>query len=244
MLTLSRSGRFETLGDVSPFIYRLEAWLRMAGISYDSKLGSTNELIAEAPRGLIPFVDLDEERIGDSSIIISRLQADHNDPLNDGRLSNADRSLATLIKSVCEHELFYIMIYGRWVDGDAETFARFLFRDVPEDQVPMAIDAAKETVISGMLHGYRVGRYDAEFIRAVLREKLDVFTHYLGDKPYLFGDELSTIDAGFYSILASFIHFPLDNPHVQIAREYESLVRYCDRIKGELYPASDWAHGA
>ena len=216
----------------------------MTGIIYESKLGSTNELIAAAPRNLIPFIELDGETIGDSSIIIDRLKTIYDDPLNDERLSESERALGTLVKSVCEHELFYIMIYGRWVDGNAEPFARFLMRDLPEEQVSMAIEAAKETVIEGMLHGYRIGRYDIEFVRSALRDKLDALSHFLGDRSYLFGDSPSTADAGLYSILASFIHFPIANSHVQIAREYESLVSYCDRIKDDLYSPEDWVNGA
>ncbi len=244
MLTLSRTGRYESLGDVSPFIYRLETWLRMADISYESKLGAINELTAQAPRGLIPFVEVDNETIGDSSIIIEYLKAKHGDALNDERLNVAQKSLGTLVKTLCEHELFYIMIYGRWVDGDAESFVRFAMRDLPEDQIAMAIEAAKDRVINGMLHGYRLGRYDIEFVRQALRDKLDALAHFLGDKPFLFDDAPSTIDAGLYSILASFIHFPLPNPHVEIARSYSSLVEYCDRVKADLYGDVDWQHGA
>ena len=242
MLTLSRTGRFETLGDASPFVYRLETWLRMAGISYDSKLGSLKDLVAEAPRGLLPFVNLDGETIGDSSVIINRLKVLHNDPLNDGRLNESERALGTLIQTVCEHELFKVMIYGRWLDGDVETFASFLLRDVPEEQLRTAIDKTTRNVMRGML--YRIGRYEHEFVRAALREKLDVLSYYLADKPFLFGDQPSTIDAGLYSILSSFIDFPLANPHVQIAREYDSLVEYCDKIKRDFHCTADWVHGA
>ena len=242
MLLLSRTGRFETLGDLSPFIYRVETWLRMAGISYDSKLGSARDLISQAPRGLIPFVELDGETIGDSSNIIDRLKALHNDPLNDRRLNESERALGTFIKSVCGHELLEIMVYGRWVDGDVETLATFLLKDVPKEQLPKAIEISTENVIRGIL--YRTGRYEADFVRAALREKLDALSHSLGNKPYLFGDEPSTFDAGLYSILASFVHFPLPNPHVQIAREYDSLVSYCDRIKTDFYSECEWVHGA
>ena len=244
MLTLYRTGRYETLGDVSPFVYRLETWLRMADIEFESKFGSTLQLLQEAPRGLIPFVDLDGERLDDSSVIIETLKGRHGDILNDERLTAKERALGTLVKTLCEHELFYFMIYGRWVDGDADTFAEFLYRATPDDERPMAKAAAKENVINGMLHGFRIGRYDPGFIRDAFRDRQNALAHFLGDKPFIFGEAPSTIDAGLYAILASFIHFPLPNPHVEIARDYQSLVAYCDRIKARYYPASDWQHGA
>ena len=239
MLTFYRTGRYETLGDLSPFIYRLETWLRMADIEFETKLASTLQLTQEAPRGLIPFVDLDGERIDDSSIIIETLKGRYGDILNDERLTAKERALGTLVKTLCEHEMLYFMIYGRWVDGDADTFAQFIFSDLPADERLKMKPMAREK-----LHGYRIGRYDPGFVRDALRDRLNALAHFLGDKPFIFGEAPSTIDAGLYAILAQFIHFPLPNPHVEIAREYESLVAYCDRIKARYYPASDWQHGA
>lgn len=242
MLTLSRTGRFGTLGDTSPFILRVETWLRMADISYESKLGSVKDLLAESPSGLVPFADLDGEVIADSSVIIERLKALHNDPLNDGRLNESEQALGTLIKSVCEHELLEILVYGRWLDGEMKTLATFFLKGVPEEILPKAIERTKQNIVNGIL--YRLSRYEPEFVRTALRAKLDVLSHFLGDKPFLFGSEPSTFDAGLYGILAAFIDFPLPDPQVQIAREYGSLVDYCDRIKQDFHYEDDWVHGA
>ncbi|KAK7426487.1 hypothetical protein QQZ08_007082 [Neonectria magnoliae] len=55
----------------SPFVTKLEARLRFAGISYKVGTGSP----ASAPRGKIPYVEIGpaEEQLGDSALIIQRL---------------------------------------------------------------------------------------------------------------------------------------------------------------------------
>lgn len=242
MLTLYRSGRFGTLGDGSPFVYKLESWLRLAGVEYRSELLPVPELLGTAPRGLIPYVDLDGDRIGDSTSIIDQLREKYGDPLEDSRLSKDQERTGHLVKSLCEHELFYMMIYGRWIDGDPEPFANRIFSFLPEEQRPAAIEASKENV-DQMLHGYRLGRYEPKFVRQALRTKLAVLSGLLGDNKWLFGPNPSTFDAGLFAILASTIHFPIDNPHVRIAREYANLVAYCDRVKREFFD-HDWVDGA
>jgi glutathione S-transferase len=243
MLKLYRSGRFETLGDISPFIYKLETYLRMAGIPFDEEVLPIDKLMRAAPRNLIPYVDDDGEFIGDSSLIIEHLQEKIGDPLGDKKLSYEQQMLCKLIKTLCEFELFYIMIYGRWLDGDYLSLSAFFQGHFPEEQRRQRLELALESV-KGMLVSHGIGRYKPEFVIDLLKDKLDCLSYYLGDGQYLFGDAPQAIDANLYAILASFIHFPLPNGHVGIARSYSNLVDYCDRIKAEFYDQKLWVHRA
>ena len=214
----------------------------MAGIPFKSEVRNVGELVQMAPRGLMPFVDMDGERIGDTSHIIERLKRVHNDPLNDARLSRRQNALGDLVKSLCEFELYYYYPYGRWQEGDTESFARHLLRHLPDNEMAEAIEQTTASA-RNMLHIGRVGRYEPEHIIENLRSRMDTLAYFLGDKPYFFDDKPSTIDAGLYGFLAQFIHFPLPNPHAVAAREFSTLVDYCDRIKAQFYPASEWIEG-
>lgn len=238
MLTLYRTARYEgLLGGASPFVYKLETWLRLAGIEYEDKELSVLELLSTAPRGLIPYVDLGDERLDDSSIIIDRLKVLHGDPLNDGRLTKDQCAVGELVKSLCEHELFYLMAHGRWADGDYKTHGDFLFEFLPEDQRPAAIEMHCNT-IKELLHTWRFGRYDAEFVRNTLTNRLATLSNVLGEGPWLLGDAPSTYDAGLYGAVASFVHYPLPDPHAEISRKFDNLVSYCDRIRSDYF---DWS---
>ena len=69
--------------DLSPFVVKLQTWLRMAGLPFESVTGDLRKL----PRGKVPAVDLgDGELMTDSQRIIDHLSQLHGDPLGDLRL--------------------------------------------------------------------------------------------------------------------------------------------------------------
>ena len=57
--------------DLSPFVIKLETWLRLAGLPYERRDGGNP---MQAPRGKIPYLEIDGERLGDSQVIIEELQ--------------------------------------------------------------------------------------------------------------------------------------------------------------------------
>lgn len=238
MLKLYRPAPCEgLLGSLSPYAHKIELWLRMAGIPYEEEILSAVELLASAPRGLFPYVDLDGERIDDSTIIVDRLRDLHNDPLNDGRLTRAQQVQGELIQSLCDHELNFIMAYGRFGDEDSDykTLCRFNVGDyVPAEQLEERAEAyragAKKT-----LHYWRIGRYDSEYVNNQLRKCLGMLSYILGEQPWLFDEAPSTHDVGLCAHLSSLIYFPFRNPQTAVANEYTNLVEYCDRIRAAYY---------
>lgn len=241
MLTFYRSGRYGDLGDVSPYVYKLETYMRMARVPFDTKLMPVDQMLMSGPRNLIPFIDEDGERMGDSSLIIEHFQKLHGDGLGDLALPDELKYRAHLIKKLLENDMFYIMIYSRWLGGaDYKTFAKFVNRHRSGDELAFAVDRSLESV-KAMLHGFRMGRYEETVVEGFLRENLDCLTYWLGDQRYFLGDQPHAVDAGAFSQLASFIHFPIDNPLAKVAKSYTSLVAYCDRMKAEFYPPDAWA---
>ncbi len=82
---------------VSPFAAKLESYLRLAKIEYETAPGDP----IKAPRGKIPYVNIDGALIGDSGLIIERLKKSHGDPL-DGDLSGDDHALGHLVRRTLE----------------------------------------------------------------------------------------------------------------------------------------------
>lgn len=230
------------VGSLSPYVHKVDLWLRMTGVPYEEVIGTAAELIFGAPRQLSPYIDLDEERIDDSRIIIDRLKALHNDPLNDGRLTQAQKVRGRLIKNFCEDEFFYLMAYGRFdKDTDWRSVALFNLGDtVPEEQQEEAIEAWRG-LVNEKLHIWRIGRYDADFVNKELRRCLGLLSEILGYRPWLFDDAPCIHDVELCAALTQIIHFPYRCPQVEIAREYTNLVEYCDRIRETYY---DYDSGA
>ena len=240
MLKFYRSGRFGDLGDVSPYVYKLETYMRMAGIPYETELMPVDQMLGSGPRNLIPFIDLDGERLGDSSLIIEHLQDMHDDPLGDRTLPDEQRMRAHLLQKMCENELFYIMIYSRWLGGaDYRLMATFVNRHVGSDEHEQRIEGSLQAV-KDMLHSFRMGRYDEAFVEKSLRRNFDCLAFYLGGQDFFFGTEPHGVDAIAHALVASFVHFPVPNPLVLVAKEYASLVAFSDRIKQRYFPPAVW----
>ncbi|MFN3231699.1 MAG: glutathione S-transferase C-terminal domain-containing protein [Alphaproteobacteria bacterium] len=244
MLTFYRSGRYGDLGDISPFVYKLETYMRMARIPHETRIMTLSQMLADGVRNMIPFVDEDGERMGDSSLIIEHFQRMHNDPLGDLSLPEAEKHKALLIKKLCETELTNIMVYSRWLgSADYRPVAEFANRDREGDELAFAVDKALEGV-TALMHTFRIGRYDEETVERLLREDLDCLAFYLGGQPYFLGEKPHAVDASAFGLLASFMHFPVANRLIKVAREHDTLVAYCDRIKAEFFPSDAWADPA
>ena len=238
MLKLYRDPGYSGLpGGASPYLVKLETWLRLAGISYEVEIMPITKLVESAPRGLVPFVDLDGERMDDSNTIIDQLKKLHGDPLRDDRLTRAQHAQGGLIKSMCEHELFAILAYGRFGGGDQRAWCEYILADdnVPDDQRDAMFEQFTSSVEEKM-NIFRIGRYGADFANEELRKCLEILSFLLADGPWLFGDEPSTYDCSFFGFMSSFVHFPVtSNVQVKTSRKFANIVEYCDRVREQVY---------
>lgn len=95
-----------------PFCLKLVTWLRMAGIPFDTRITSDTR---SAPKGKIPFVEVDGKQIGDSGLIIDYMRHTRGkDP--DVGLSRAQRAKAHALAAIAEDRLYWVLVYSRWID--------------------------------------------------------------------------------------------------------------------------------
>ncbi|KAE8149440.1 hypothetical protein BDV25DRAFT_167867 [Aspergillus avenaceus] len=100
----------------SPFVVKLEARLRFAGIPYRVDTGS----LSAAPRGKVPYVSVpDGEKgsvlIGDSGVIIRKLvEGGWSRDLDDG-LGGMERVRGMGIRALLEDKLYFLGMYEKWV---------------------------------------------------------------------------------------------------------------------------------
>ena len=101
MLTVYTFGAGFGLPDTSPFVVKLETWLRMAKIPYRSERGD----LRKAPKRKLPYASDGNRVIADSSHIIQYVEEKHNDPLREHRLSAKERAHGLALKSLFEADL-------------------------------------------------------------------------------------------------------------------------------------------
>jgi len=93
----------------SPFVAKLEARLRFAGVPYKSDTGS----LSKAPRGKIPYITIQNpdtentEVVSDSSVIAARLMRDGLLHDLNAKLSPAERAQDYAICAMLEDKLYF-----------------------------------------------------------------------------------------------------------------------------------------
>lgn len=96
----------------SPFVTKLEARLRFAGLKYRADQGS----FSKAPRGKIPYVEITHEgqrapvSLGDSTMIARHLVEDGLCEDLNARLSPAGRAQDASIRALLEDKLYFYQV--------------------------------------------------------------------------------------------------------------------------------------
>jgi glutathione S-transferase len=219
------------LPNASPFCMKVETWLRMAGLPYQTRA------ITGPPRSKsskVPYVERpDGSLLYDSSVILETLEREHDVTL-DRHLSADDRAVGLLLQRMLEESLYFLVLYERWVDDQNWTrTARDYFGDFPWPIRKLVVPIVRRKIVAAAV-GQGVSRLPEG--QRVARGKADVraIAQLLGDKPYFFARP-SSYDAIAYSFLANMLWAPYDSPVKDELRAQPNLVAYCERMKAAYY---------
>ncbi|UQA58026.1 glutathione S-transferase family protein [Polyangium aurulentum] len=232
MITVYKTIPSWDLPDLSPFVIKLETWLRMAHIPYRTEVAD----MRKAPKGKVPFISDGDRLIADSSAIIEHLEAKHGDRLEDARFSPAERAVARAMKSLFEADLYFVIAYLRWWnDEDFAIYRPALARLAEASGVPKlvapALLAYMRRQTRQQLVAQGTARHAREEVYAMGRAHVVAVSDFLGDKRFFMGDEPSTLDATAYGMLAGILWGPWDNPVRACAASRANLVGFCERMR-------------
>lgn len=220
------------LPNASPFCMKAETYLRMAGLPH--QLVNSGDVF-KAPKKKLPYIDDGGTRVADSSFIIDHLKARHGDPL-DGGLSEPERAVATAFQRLFEENLYWAVVYTRWIDdaGWAQTRPAF-FAAMPAP-LRWVVPALARRGLRAELRGHGMGRHAPAEIHAIACRDLTAVADFLADKPYMLGEAPSSLDATAYAFLANLLWAPIASPIQQHALRRPTLEAYCQRMKARYYP--------
>ena len=86
-----------------------------------------------------------------------------------------------------------------------------------------------------MLHMQGLGRHTRDELTGFVQQDLDALSQQLGNRPYLMGDHVTSVDASLYGALHNIIDSDLETPLKQEAMRHRNLVDYCDRFRREVF---------
>jgi glutathione S-transferase len=231
MITLYTFGPAFGLPDPSPFVTKADVLLKMAGVPYRTETGS----FGKAPKGKLPYLDDDGVRVADSTFIRWHLESKYGVDFDRG-LDAGQRAAAWALEKMIEDHLYWALVHVRWVDeanfwkGSAE-----FFRRVPAPVRPIVIALVRRQVRK-TLHAQGMGRYSPEeMLRLAIRD-IDAVADCLGTRPYVMGDEPSSIDATVFAFAIGILCPRFDTPIRAATARHDNLKRYVGRMAARYYP--------
>jgi len=220
------------LPNASPFCMKIETFLRMAGIGYQTVIVLDPR---KAPKHKLPYIEDGKHIVADSALILDHLTNTRGVTL-DHWLSPRQHAEGHAFRRMMEEATYWPLLYYRWVEeeGFAITAESFM-GGVPWPKRKI-ISAAVRKHYKRLLWAQGTGRHKSEEIADQGRRDLEAFAAWLGDKPFALGDKLTSYDATFYPFLANTLDVPVSGPLQDCARALPNLRLYVDRMRETFFP--------
>ena len=231
--------------DISPFVVKLETWLRMSGIPYETRTGTKREM----PKLKLPVALIDGQLIADSTFIIEHLQKTDPRALRDQHLSASQRAAAEALKALLESHLYFVSYYFRWCVPENFDIYRPMLLDYARRITPAWQRALLPVIGQLVLSLVRKDRAKQAWQQGMARHSYDEVAHLgisaweavatlLADQPYFLGTQPSTIDATCFAFIHTVIKHPFPSPMQEFVQSHEKLVAYHDRIWNDYWASA------
>lgn len=231
MITLYTFGRMFGLPDPSPFVTKAEVLLKMSGLPYRCDTGG----FGKAPKGKLPYIDDDGTVVADSTFIRWHLEDKHGIDFDKG-LGAVEKSTAWAVEKMCENELYWAVVYDRWLDDARFDRGPRKFFDRAPALVRPAVIAMVRRKVRRELHGQGLGRHTQAERERIARRDLVTIADILGDKPWLMGQQPCGADATTFPFVLGVLCPHFQSPLRTAAEGMKTLVAYRDRGLATWFP--------
>ena len=232
MITLYGFSEAFGLADASPFVLKVDVYLRMAGLEFERKSAISN--LRQAPKGKLPYIVEGDKVIADSAFILDYLNVKPNVVMSSA-LSPEQRAQAYLYAKSLDENLYWCLMYSRWIS--AETWPQI--KQVFFGDLPFPLNHGMSWLVRknvrAAIYKQGMGRHSEDEVKQIFVYTLDSLSTLLGTNAYFMNDKPSFLDACVYGFLAEFILATIDNEFNAIAKRYENLARYCRQIHQQYY---------
>lgn len=217
----------------SPFCVKLELLLKMANIPYSNRYDAD---VRKAPKAKLPYVVIDgRQTIADSELILRHLKESGRFRVDEW-LSDAEHAHCLAVTRLVEDHLYWLLVEARWLNDDVWPVLRdSFFAGLP----PLARSIVPRIVrkqIRKRLYGHGLGRHSRQELENFAVEDIEALDVLLGDKPYMMGDRICSVDATVYGMLSSIYLPDFDTPLKAVALTHPNLAAFSDRITGQFFP--------
>lgn len=194
----------------------------------------------KAPRGKLPYIEDNGQKIADSRLIVTYLKTTYGDHDNT-ILSPAEQAIATSFQRLLEENLYWIGMVTRWnySEENWQENKQAIFGALP----PIARDLAASVYrkkIRGQIMGHGMGRLTLEEMFELGKEDIDSLANFLDKKSYFMGAQPTSLDASAYGILINTLGCPIESPLKDYALTKSNIFDYCRRMQARFFPELPW----
>ena len=130
----------------------------------------------------------------------------------DRNLNPYDSAISLAMKRLIEEDLYWVVLYSRWCEpGNWELTKKEFFGGFPPVLKQIITFFARRQAVKN-LYGQGIGRHSREEIYQIGIKDLMAICHFLADKPFLMGNEPTSVDASAYGLLANILWTPTESP--------------------------------
>ncbi len=231
MIHLYQMGGAWGASSVSPFCIKVEAYLRMAGLPFDTRFGDPRK----GPRKKIPWIDDEGTIVADSQRIVSHCESKYGGL--DGRLEASARARGHALRRMLEEGTYFCLVSLRWRSDEGwRAYKPVLAAMAPPVIGALVLPMIRRQVLS-QLWAQGTGRQSEEDVHAMANADFASLADALGERPFLFGDEPSSFDASAFAFLTALLTFPVPSPVQDFVRAMPRLVSYRERIQQRYFGA-------
>ena len=233
MIKLYSFGQAFGLPDPSPFVTKINFYLRLCEIEFEPIADSGN--LRKAPKGKLPFIDDDGVIVADSVFIIDHLKQKYGTDLDEW-LNDEQKATAQLIAKSLEENFYWSIVHSRWIKDDVWPIIRERFFGPLPFPLNRIIAGIARSMTRKQINGHGIGKHsDAEIMDIAIRS-LNSLSVLLGDKQWFFGEKPSTLDVTAFAMVSALTLSTLDTELNAKAREFDNLTEFTRRIANQYYP--------
>jgi glutathione S-transferase len=232
MITLHGFGPNFGLPDPSPFVLKVDCFMRMAELAFEVNTNTSN--LQNAPKGKLPFIKDKGHVIADSFFILEYLKKEKNTKLDDW-LSEDQHALAYCISKSLEENFYWCIVYSRWMKEDTWQRVKHAFFAGLPLPLRVVVPSLVRRGVKNTLKNQGIGKHNDKEILQIADCTLQSLSSLIADKKFILGNKPCSLDATVYAFLAAVILVDIDDSLTQLARKYGNLLEYCQRMQQQYY---------
>ncbi len=218
--------------NMSPFCMKLECFLRMTELDYETVTVQRPE---KAPKGKCPYIVDGAGEMGDSELIMDHLVDTYGKDPDQG-LDDGQRAVSRAFQAMLDERLYWVLVYSRWLEPALWPQIRAEFFAALPLPLRGLVSLLVRRGIRRQLWQQGMGRHQAEEVYGFGVADLRALATQLGDREYFHGDRPTRIDACVLSHTANILIPGHDSPLLQELGRQENLCAYTWRMMARYFP--------